>query len=193
MWVCGRVGTVAGSARRAPAGESPVSQWGRRGGRGRCDGQRWGLVRGELGRRASGATTLPNNCISRPNVRSDFRYFARWSRLLRPGSVCFALPSRAARFFASYPTKRSLEAARSRSLSPQPVKMRREVKKYSSVSVSDRPTPGPGPSRFLPADDVDPARRRKFWDRPAFARNFAISGARSQPFSLFRGRVSKYS
>ena len=35
------------------------------------------------------------------------------------------------------------------------------------------------------------AGRRKFWGRPAFGRKFAISEARSQAFSLFRGRVSK--
>ena len=31
-----------------------------------------------------------------------------------------------------------------------------------------------------------------FTDCPALGRNFAISRARSRPFSLFRGRVSKY-
>jgi hypothetical protein len=57
------------------------------------------------------------------------------------------------------------------------------------------------PTAARPTTARGAARRRKFWDRPAFGRNFAISAARSWAFSkkdsssslwafsLFRGRV----
>ena len=50
----GEVGTVpaAGSAGACTCGLD--RQWGRRGRRGRCDGQRWGSVEGCPGRKASG-------------------------------------------------------------------------------------------------------------------------------------------
>ena len=46
-------------------------------------------------------TSAPTNCISRPNVRSEFRYFARRSRSIRPRSVCVRASRSDARKFSA--------------------------------------------------------------------------------------------